>query len=204
MPPKKADKPTTRSGREDPAARERRVSLILSVGAILTLVALYYGHELLVVPRLRLNQLHLHSLQDRVTYALRLQLPGLLALLISVLHVGSIRYSGGQKLSDNDSRLKLARRILTNTVEQLLLSAGSQIILATYLPEDRLKILPLIAVTFFVGRLTFLIGFLYAPHFRSFGFTLTIVPTIGALGYDLYFMLTLGLVSRLSSPSVRS
>ena len=203
MPPKKVDKAPTRP-KEDIALRERRIKLVLTVSAVLTLIGLYYGHELLVVPKLRLNQLHLHSLQDRLTFAIRLQLPGLLTLLISVLHVVLVRYRGGAKLSNSDANLQLARQILSNTLEQLLLSAGSQIILATYLPEDRLKILPLIAVTFLLGRLTFLIGYLVAPHWRSFGFVLTIIPTIGALGYDLYFLTTLGLVSRLASPSVRS
>lgn len=203
MPPKKSEKAAARP-RDDAAARDRRTSLILSLSAVIALVGLYYGHELLVVPKLRLNQLHLHSLQDRLTFAIRLQLPGLLTLLISILHVSSVRYRGGAKLSNNDANLVLARSILSNTVEQLILSAGSQLILATYLPEDRLKILPLIAVTFLLGRLTFMAGFLVAPHLRSFGFTMTIIPTVGAMGYNLWFMATLGLVSRLSSPSVRS
>ena len=175
----------------------------LSAAGFLTLVGLYYAHELLLVPRFRLNQLHLHSLQDRLTFALRLQIPGIFALLLSVLHVSLIRCRGGPKLSNSDSGLQLANRILTNTLEQFVLSSVNQLILATYLAEERLKILPLISATFLLGRLSFLAGYLVAPHFRSFGMTVTLIPTVGATGYNIYFLLTTGLISRLSSPSVR-
>lgn len=204
MAPKKSEKAPSKPSRGDVVTRERRISGLLSVAGVLVLIAMYYAYELLVVPRLGLTNLHLHSLQDRLTYAIRLQLPGLLILLLSVLHVASVRAVGGPKLSPNDSYLNLAVKILTNSVEQFILSAGSQLVLATYLPEDRLKILPLIAATFVVGRLTFMTGYLIGPHLRSFGFVVTFIPTFGALGYSSYFMLTTGLVSRLSAPSIRS
>lgn len=202
MPPKKsADKPASKP-REDVAARERRIGLLLVPAAVLVLVGLYYVNELVVVPKLRLNQLHVHSLQDRLTFSIRLLLPGLLTVVISVLHVDWIQLRGGAKLSNNDTALLTANRI--HAVGHFVASAVNLIILATYLPEDRLKVLPLMAVTFVIGRLTFMLSSLMAPHTRSFGLVMTVIPTLGALGYNLYFMATLGLSSRLASPSIRS
>lgn len=182
-----------------------RLRIASSVGGVLILVSLYYLYDLLLLPRLKWTSVHLHSQADRLVFALRLQLPGLLAVLIAVAYVIIKRVTLGlyNPLSPQDSAIDLQKRILANTIEQFILSAGNSLILATFLPEDKLKVLPFIAGTFLLGRLAFIIGYTLNEPTRSLGFALNIVPTLGAIVYNVYFLCTLGLTARLGSSSVR-
>jgi len=199
--PKKSDsKPISK------ATFESRVKYVLILLAFLSLVGLYYLYDKVLVSYFKWNQIHLHSQQDRLVFALRLQALPLLTLLISVINVGVARCrSSGAKnplTAGSDHAIALPLKMNQNTIEQFLLHLGNQIILATYLPEDKLKLLPLLAIYFFVGRLTFMIGYSINHNYRSFGFIMTFIPTVGAVGYNFYWAATLGLTSKLSSPSI--
>ena len=182
-----------------------RIRIASTLAGLLFLVASYYLYDLLLVPRLKWTSVHLHSQADRLVFALRLQLPGLIAILIAILYVIVKRGQLGlsNPLSPQDSAIDLQKRILANTIEQYILSFGNALILASFLPEDKLKVLPFIAGTFFIGRLAFLIGYSLNEPTRSFGFIVTVVPTLGAIVYNVYFLFTLGLTARLGSSSVR-
>lgn len=158
------------------------------------LAGIYYAWETVVVPRLRLNHLHVHSFADRIAFTLRHQLPGLVAIAASLIHVSLSRLLtlAINPFSGNEHVIEKANRILVNTIEHFILNAGNQLILATYLPENQLKLIPLLSATFFVGRLAFAIGYLKSPLYRTVGFQLTVVPTLAALGYNIYFAATLG------------
>lgn len=200
--PKKTDKPAKSSSKPS----ETRTKAIHAVSAILTLVGLYYAYDRFAVPFFRWNNLHLHSMQDRLVFALRLQVLPLLTILIAIFNISRMRFRNpGAKnpLSGNEHLIQVSLKIANNTIEQFLLHLGNQLILATYLPEDKLRLLPLLAIYFFLGRITFLIGYSMNHNYRAYGFLLTFIPTFGAIGYNIYFMATLGLTSRLSAPSIR-
>jgi len=183
-------------------AADRRVWLIHQVAAWITLVGSYYVYDRWVVPRWGISLVQLHSIQDRLAYAIRLLTPGLLTILISIFHVTYYRYTNPaarNPLSGNEHVVALSHKVLANTIEQFIIHAGNIIILSTYLSEDRLRLLPLITALFFIGRIAFLIGYEISPNHRSFGFALSFIPNVGALGYNIWFLLTLGPSARLAT-----
>ncbi|MFL5295667.1 MAG: MAPEG family protein [Phenylobacterium sp.] len=68
-----------------------------------------------------------------------------------------------------------------NTLEQTVLAAIAWSGLALALRPQDLALIPALAVLFAVGRVTFWIGYLYAPWARAFGLGLTFYPTVAAL-----------------------
>lgn len=82
---------------------------------------------------------------------------------------------------------EIPMKIVANTVEQVLLFLPSTLILATYLEESQMKIMPLFVLSWSVARLAFAYGYLYDPLWRGPGFSLTVVITIMTLGANIYF-----------------
>ena len=118
--------------------------------------------------------------QTRLAHALIwLLLPGL-TLLIGV--VGASRrgfYSDaieGTRTPVSPS-LEINLRYNQNTVEQVLLAAIAWAGLALQLPRQSLFLIPAMSVVFFAGRITFFAGYLIDPMARTYGMTLTAVPT---------------------------
>jgi hypothetical protein len=74
--------------------------------------------------------------------------------------------------------LELNLRYNQNTIEQLLLAAIAWMGLSQSLPHADLVLIPVMAALFFIGRVTFWIGYAIHPIARTFGMTLTAVPTI--------------------------
>ncbi len=85
----------------------------------------------------------------------------------------------GTRTPSNHS-LEINLRYNVNTVEQIVLAAIAWAALAVVLPRDDLIVIPLMSILFVVGRVTFWIGYLLHPMARTFGMTLTVIPTIAA------------------------
>lgn len=90
--------------------------------------------------------------------------------------------SGHEKLVDKQVR------ILTNTLEQFILSAVNQLILVTFLPADHLYVIPFLVYTFVIGRIAFIIGYNIDPKYRTFGLALTFVPTFSVFAANLFYV----------------
>ena len=200
------DSSTTKSssvprGKEAQASQSRRYAIIHLVGSIITLGLLWWSWDAIAVPQLGLNRLHVHSLSDRVIFTIRHQLPGLLAILISVLHISLTRAFtlAVNLLSGNEHLVEVGNRVLTNTIEQYILTAVNQLILATHVAEAHLRFIPLISVTFLLGRILFLAGYLRSPNYRGLGFNLTFLPTLAMTAANIYYTTTLGYVHHLGT-----
>jgi len=195
------DKPASSAprGKEAIAAYTRRIGAYQTLAAIVILAGLWYGWETQAVPRLGLNRLHVHTMADRFTFTLRHQLPGIIAVAASILHVSLTRLTtvAINPLSNNEHLVEVASRILGNTVEQYLLNAVNQLILSTHVNEAHLKIIPLLSVTFLLGRILFAVGYIRSPAYRTLGFVITFLPTLAILGYNIYFSWALGFTHHL-------
>jgi uncharacterized MAPEG superfamily protein len=159
------------------------------VAAWMVLGGLWWVWENQLVNRLGLNKIHVHSIADRLAFTLRHQLPSIVIVVLCLLHVSLLRFFtlAINPLSGNEHHIEKASRILINTLEQYILTLINQLILSTHLPESHLKLIPLITVTFVLGRILFTAGYLRSPVFRSLGFCVTFLPTLAALGYNVYF-----------------
>jgi hypothetical protein len=76
--------------------------------------------------------------------------------------------------------LEINLRYNQNTIEQTILAAVAWIGLAVVIPHDQLNLIAGMAILFAAGRATFWIGYLVHPMARTFGMTLTVIPTIFA------------------------
>ena len=81
----------------------------------------------------------------------------------------------------------LLGKILTNTVEQMLLFVTSTIILSTYLTSQQMRLIPIFVVTWTIGRLLFDFGYRIGPIHRSPGFGMTLIPSMFSLNLIAYF-----------------
>ena len=67
----------------------------------------------------------------------------------------------------------------------MLFFVGS-LILCTFLDTYSIKLIPILATLFVLGRIAFGIGYLKEPIERAFGLGVTMYPTIAVLIYDVY------------------
>jgi hypothetical protein len=74
--------------------------------------------------------------------------------------------------------LEINLRYNQNTIEQTILAAIAWTSLAVVLPHDQLILIPGMAILFAIGRITFWAGYMLHPMARTFGMTLTVIPTI--------------------------
>ena len=85
-------------------------------------------------------------------------------------------------------KMKVFKQYLQNTFEQSLIFLFAQLSLLAVLDPEYIKLIPLFAILFFIGRLLFLIGYLIDPVvWRAPGFALTFYPSVAVLGYVIIF-----------------
>lgn len=83
-------------------------------------------------------------------------------------------------LAGYDKLVDKPARILLNTLEQFVFAAVNQLILSTFLPADFLFVIPLLAYSFALGRVLFIIGYNISPEYRTPGFILGFAPSAAA------------------------
>jgi hypothetical protein len=88
----------------------------------------------------------------------------------------------GTRTPSNNS-LEINLRYNQNTVEQTILAAIAWLAFASMAPHGELARIPLMAALFVVGRITFWAGYLIHPMARTFGMTLTVIPTLMTFGW---------------------
>ncbi len=79
--------------------------------------------------------------------------------------------------------LEIGLRYNQNTVEQVILAAIAWFAFAATAPHADLARIPMMALLFIVARITFWAGYLIHPMARTFGMTLTVIPTLMTFGW---------------------
>lgn len=112
-----------------------------------------------------------------------LLLPGL-CLFLGVAVVAKRRFFVADAIDGGESKsrlIEIARRYNLNTLEQTVLAAIAWLGLALALPHAQLRLIPVMAISFLIGRVLFFAGYLIAPVGRAFGLGLTAYPSYAAL-----------------------
>ena len=138
---------------------------------------------------------HLPTLLDRLVFTLRWLIVSLLSVFAGVIWVGNMRYSTSaiNPLDPSGNKyVEMGSRYLQNTVEQFLLHSFSLIVLATYLSEETMHLVPLLVVLFSIARLLFAVGYSIDPLWRGFGFAMTFLPSAVVIYYCLYCLFMYG------------
>ncbi|GFO46191.1 C-myc promoter-binding protein [Plakobranchus ocellatus] len=184
QPPSKHDEVSERTSSK---ASERKIILtnctLTCIGVALAFYALYF-----YVP---IPTPSLPTVAHRLIYTLWLQTPAFLILGASVQYVATIRlYTPAlDPINGGGERFVLfANRFLTNTVEQILLNVPAQLVLATFLKETEMKLIPILALMFVFGRITFFIGYKMSYMKRTLGFVSTFFVTMSVWLVNAYFV----------------
>ena len=120
-------------------------------------------------------------------FVFRYQILSVLWLLFNVQAVIYNRLREPQALdplSGSEHATQANRNILQNSVEQLLITLITQLSVISYLNGYYvIRVIPLMNLFYFVGRITFFIGY---PRYRTFGFITTQAPPLIAAAFAAY------------------
>lgn len=99
----------------------------------------------------------LPTLLDRIVFTLRWLIVSLFTVFAGIIWVANTRFrtSAINPLNQSGAKyVEISSRYLQNTVEQFLLHAFSLVVLATYLSEENMLLVPLLVVIFSIARLS--------------------------------------------------
>jgi hypothetical protein len=122
----------------------------------------------------------------RLEWALPWTTLPLLTLMVSIMRVANHRFAtpediDGSGLTAGTQEIKILRAVLQNTLEQSVLAVGGYLIGAVALPHGWLRVIPVAALLFIIGRVLFALGYERGAVGRAIGFGLTAYPTFGLL-----------------------
>jgi hypothetical protein len=154
--------------------------LLIAIGAALALAV----SLAVLIPRLNAAAPALAQ-ADALGLAVRwLTAPGL-CLLAGIGFTANRRFLDPKAIDGDrpagDRAFDINLRYNQNTLEQTVLAAIAWLGLAAADPPRAAVLLPALAGLFAAGRLTFWLGYLYAPWARAFGLGLTFYPTVAIL-----------------------
>lgn len=113
----------------------------------------------------------------KLQFTLRFQIIGVVWMIFCMWSVIAKRFPSPavNPMSGYEHLTEIPKNIMTNSLEQFVMSVLTQLSLLTYLDGDETKkIIPMLTTMFLVGRITFWAGY---PTYRSFGFWVTMWPT---------------------------
>jgi hypothetical protein len=154
--------------------KQMLVLLGMSAAVAVLIAAWLHGPVLSIAPPM-------DDVASRLAFAATwLIVPGL-TLLVGIGVTANRRFFIADAIDGGESPvLDINLRYNRNTLEQTVLAAIAWTGLALNLPQDRLWIVPELAILFAAGRAAFWIGYLMAPWARAFGLGLTFYPTVAA------------------------
>ncbi|KAM4629594.1 uncharacterized protein ACJ7VT_001848 [Polymixia lowei] len=90
-------------------------------------------------------------------------------------------------------RRALQKLFVTESLQQLFLYVLNLLVMASLLPQDQLKLVPMLVAVFIVGRLVYWISLHTCSSWRGFGSGLTVFPLLAMVALNLFCMYNLGL-----------
>ncbi|XP_072316688.1 transmembrane protein 79-like [Eucyclogobius newberryi] len=134
----------------------------------------------------------------RLVYTLRCSVFATLPVALGYLVLGVSRLHSGQVHSLCETEgLKGAAHVsvhlgfVSDSAHLFLLYFLQLVVMATYLSQDQLKLVPLLTVLFLLGRLVYWVAAAFQSSVRAFGFGLSFLPSLTMMAVNLYFLVTM-------------
>ena len=177
-------------------AQENKDGVITGIiGTSLGVGLVYCGYHYLPIAPPRVT----HP-SDHLLYAIKCQLPMIVFLVVSVMRVLMGRMAFGamhalQPARDKEhaENFEVRRRIVENSVQQFVIAAPAQWILALYLAPAQLKMIPALVVHWVVSRIVYSHGYLRDTKDRlgrGLGFNMIFNIQMFLVGYLVYRYVT--------------
>ncbi|KAM6218239.1 transmembrane protein 79 [Rhynchocyon petersi] len=160
---------------------------VASVGAALVLFpCLLYG----AYAFLPFDAPRLPTMSSRLIYTLRCGVFATFPIVLGILVYGLslLCFSALRPFGEPRREVEIHRRYVAQSVQLFILYFFNLAVLSTYLPQDTLKLLPLLTGLFAISRLIYWLTFAVGRSFRGFGYGLTFLPLLAMLVWNLYYM----------------
>ncbi|XP_028836610.1 transmembrane protein 79 isoform X2 [Denticeps clupeoides] len=135
----------------------------------------------------------LESAPLRLVYTLRCSVFAIVPIVLGLLVLGASRlhYRYLKPLCEGNSeprQVAVHQRFVEDSVSLFLLYFLQLAVMAAYLTQDLLKLVPLLTIVFALGRLCYWLGAALGSSVRGFGFGLSFLPMLAMLVANLYFI----------------
>ncbi|CAI9156842.1 unnamed protein product [Rangifer tarandus platyrhynchus] len=160
---------------------------VASVGATLILFpCLLYG----TYAFLPFDAPRLPTMSSRLLYTLRCGVFATFPIVLGILVYGLslLCFSALRPFGEPRREVEIHRRYVAHSVQLFILYFFNLAVLSTYLPQDTLKLLPLLTGLFAISRLIYWLTFAVGRSFRGFGYGLTFLPLLSMLMWNFYYM----------------
>lgn len=132
----------------------------------------------------------LPTMSSRLVYTLRCGVFATFPIVLGILVYGLslLCFSALRPFGEPRREVEIHRRYVAQSVQLFILYFFNLAVLSTYLPQDTLKLLPLLTGLFAISRLIYWLTFAVGRSFRGFGFGLTFLPLLSMLVWNFYYM----------------
>lgn len=134
----------------------------------------------------------------RLVYTLRCSVFAAIPIVLGWLVLGVSRLRSGAIRPLFDDRLKEAVpqevtvhwRFVSDSASLFLMYFLQLVVMAMYLSQEQLKLIPLLTVVFAFGRLFYWVAAAFGSSIRGFGFGLSFLPSLAMMAANVYFIFT--------------
>lgn len=130
------------------------------------------------------------TMSARLVYTLRCGVFATFPIILGLIVYGISRlcFSSVQPFGELRREVEIHRRYVSQSIYLFILYFFNIAVLATYLPQEALKLIPLLTGLFAISRLLYWLAYAMGRSFRGFGFGLTFLPLLTMLLWNLYSM----------------
>ncbi|XP_012886004.1 PREDICTED: transmembrane protein 79 [Dipodomys ordii] len=132
----------------------------------------------------------LPTMSSRLVYTLRCGVFATFPIVLGLLVYGLslFCFSALRPFGEPRREVEIHRQYVAQSVQLFILYFFNLAVLSTYLPQDTLKLLPLLTGLFAISRLIYWLTFAVGRSFRGFGYGLTFLPLLAMLVWNFYYM----------------
>ncbi|KAK9391310.1 transmembrane protein 79-like [Crotalus adamanteus] len=135
----------------------------------------------------------MEDMSARLVYTLRCGAFATFPIILGMMVYGVSLLCGSslQPSEELGREVQIHRHFVSQSVNLFILYFFNISVLSTYLPQEWLKLIPLLTALFAISRLLYWVAFAMGRSFRGFGFGLTFFPLVAMLLFNLYSMFLL-------------
>ncbi|KAM6039316.1 transmembrane protein 79 [Chlamydotis macqueenii] len=135
----------------------------------------------------------LPTVSARLVYTLRCAAFATFPIVLGMIVSGISRLcsSALEPFGELQREVEIHRTYVSQSVQLFILYFFNMAVLATYLSQEVLKLIPLLTGLFAISRLIYWLSYAVGRSFRAFGFSMTFLPLLAMLLWNLYSMLVL-------------
>ncbi|KAM6995284.1 transmembrane protein 79 [Tautogolabrus adspersus] len=132
----------------------------------------------------------------RLVYTLRCSVFAAVPIVLGWLVLGVSRLRTGviRALYDNEEKeaelqeVTVHRRFVSDSASLFLIYFLQLVVMAMYLSQEHLKLVPLLTIVFAFGRLVYWVAAGFGSSIRGFGFGLSFLPSVAMMVANIYFI----------------